>query len=85
MSGQRTERSETINFSPVYENWSHHFGLGDWYRMLEEKEMRDTIIQICLERLIGMSPEPHQNTPYQRLCTIAHPKGHTPGRDHMFL
>ena len=30
MSGQRTERSVSINFSPVYENWSQHFGPEDW-------------------------------------------------------
>jgi len=30
MSGQRMERSESMNFSPVYENWSQHFGPEDW-------------------------------------------------------
>jgi len=24
------ERSESMNFLPVYENWSHHFGAEDW-------------------------------------------------------
>ncbi|OAP19254.1 hypothetical protein AXX17_AT1G38480 [Arabidopsis thaliana] len=30
ISCQRTERSESMNFSPVYENWSQHFGPEDW-------------------------------------------------------
>jgi len=46
--------------------------------------MRDTIIPICMERLIGMFPEPHRNTPYQGLCTIAHLNGsHSGMRPHV--
>jgi len=30
MFGQRTERSELMNFSPVYDNSSQHFGPDDW-------------------------------------------------------